>query len=338
MTDAAERDRSGSIRTDAGAGGSAARSIARRLEELPRDRAPIPDDATFALCLTHDVDRPYKGFRSFYRALQERPTYHLKTALSPSNPYWQFEEIMALEEELGVRSAFYFLNEQHLLADRPVGDWFAAANWIEHLGRYDVAAPEMAEIVRELDAGGWEVGLHGSYHTADDRERLREEKAVLEDALGRPIAGGRQHHLRLSVPETWHHHRAIGLRYDSSLGSGTECGFTAGYRPLRPFGDDFRVFPVTIMEQALPDPDARYDDARDRCEEVLLEAAANDAVMTALWHPRYFNEREFPGYRTLYRWLVERAQELGAWIGSPEQLYAKLEGASETDASTPSRR
>ncbi|MFC4541943.1 polysaccharide deacetylase family protein [Halosolutus amylolyticus] len=300
--------------------------------DAPRDDDPVPGDASFALCLTHDVDRPYKGFRSFYRAAQGRPGYHLRTALSSSNPYWQFEELMALEEDLGVRSACYFLNEQHLLADRPARDWFSAPNWIEHLGRYDVTAPEMADVIRDLANGGWEVGLHGSYHTADDRDRLREEKAILESVLDGPVAGGRQHHLRLSVPETWHHYRSIGLRYDSSLGSGTECGFTTGYRPIRPFGDEFRVFPLTIMEQALPDPGTDFDAARNRCEELLDEAAANDAVMTALWHPRYFDEREFPGYRTLYRWLVEQALDRGAWVGTPRRLCTIL--ASEPDSRT----
>ncbi|WP_408957973.1 polysaccharide deacetylase family protein [Natrinema sp. 74] len=288
--------------------------------DVPRDRSSLPGDAAFALCLTHDVDRPYKGFRSLYYATRERPGYHLRTALSSTNPYWQFEDIMALEDELDVRSAFYFLNEQHLLADRPIDEWLSPSNWVQHLGRYDITASEIVDVVCALDDGGWEVGLHGSYHSADDRERLREEKAALEDVLGRPVAGGRQHYLRLSVPDTWRHHRAIGLEYDATLGSSTECGFQAGYRPLRPFDDDFLVFPLTIMEQALPDPGTDIEAARDVCERILTEAAEHSAVMTVLWHPRYFNEREFPGFQSLYRWLVERARERGAWIGSPRGL------------------
>ncbi|WP_290813741.1 polysaccharide deacetylase family protein [Halovivax sp.] len=292
--------------------------------DLPADARPVPsivpEDAPFALCLTHDVDRPHKGIRSLFYAAQERPGYHLRTLLSSSNPYWQFEEIAGLEDDLGVRSAFYFLTEQHLLHDRPIRDWLSPANWVQHLGRYDVTAPEMVDVIRSLDDGGWEVGLHGSYHSGTDRERLREEKAIVEDVLGEPIAGGRQHYLRLSGTETWRHHRSIGLAYDASFGSGTEVGFQYGYRPFRPFDDDFLVFPLTIMEQALPDPREDFEAARDVCEELLLEATANEAVMTALWHVRFFNEREFPGLRKLYRWLVERAQELGAWIGTPREL------------------
>ncbi|ELZ11650.1 hypothetical protein C479_06332 [Halovivax asiaticus JCM 14624] len=308
------------------------------------DESPLPADASFALCLTHDVDRPYKGLRSLFYVLQERPGYHLRTALSGANPYWQFDEIRDLEADLGVRSAFYFLNEQHLLAERPVRDWLSPTNWVQHLGRYDVRSPAINEAIGELAAGGWEVGLHGSFHSAENRDRLREEKNVLEDVLieerdanrtefgdeaPTTVAGGRQHYLRCSIPETWRHHRAIGLEYDASLGSGTRVGFHHGYRPIRPFGDDFRVFPLTAMEQALPDPEAEPEAARLTCEELLLEAAANEAVMTVLWHPRYFNEREFPGYRWLYRWLVERAQELGAWIGTPRALIEAFDGKDD---------
>lgn len=280
----------------------------------------LPPDAEFALCPTHDVDRPYKGFRSLYYATRERPTYHLKSLLSSSNPYWQFETLMDLEADLGIRSAVYFLNEQHLLADRPVRDWLSPANWVQHLGRYDVTDDEIAAVVRALDDGGWEVGLHGSYHTATDPERLRHEKATLEAVLDGPVVGGRQHHLRLEVPETWRHHLEIGLAYDASLGSTAACGFHHGYRPLQPFDDDFVVFPLTIMDQALPDPGFRPRAARRTCERLLAEAAERDAVMTVLWHPRYFSEREFPGHRDLYRWLIERAQELGAWVGTPRSF------------------
>ncbi len=289
----------------------------------------LPPDAEFALCLTHDVDRPYKGARSLYYATRERPGYHLRTALSSSNPYWQFEDIMTLEADLGVRSAFYFLNEQHLLLDRPPREWLSPANWVQHLGRYDVTSEDIATVVERLDDGGWEIGLHGSYHSPEDPARLSEEKRVLEAVLGRPVVGGRQHHLRLSVPETWRHHREIGLEYDASLGSTTVCGFHHGYRPLRPFDDEFVVFPLTIMDQALPDPGTDPDEARRTCDRLLEAATANDAVMSVLWHPRYFNEREFPGHRELYRWLIERAQSLGAWVGSPRAFLAEAERDSQ---------
>ena len=279
--------------------------------------------AEFALCLTHDVDRPYKSYQAIADAVVERDPSRL-AGLSPSvNPYWQFDALMELEDELGVRSAFYFLSEPGL-RNRPVRDWLHPRYWLEQLGRYDVSAPRMARVVRELDAGGWEVGLHGSYDSYDDRERLATEKGMVERVLGHSVTGGRQHFLN-RVPATWEHHRAIGLSYDSSLGSSTEYGFAHGYRPIHPFGDEFTVFPLTLMEVALFEQHDDLESAWEACERLLTEAAANDAVMTVLWHPRYLSD-DFPGYRTLYRRLVERALELDAWVGTPAECYDRLVG------------
>jgi hypothetical protein len=47
--------------------------------------------------------------------------------------------------------------------------------------------------------------------------------------------------------------------------------------------------------------------------------------MSALWHPRLFNSTDFPGYRRLYRRLVETALEMGAWVGSPGDYYAMMD-------------
>ena len=291
----------------------------------------MPDDHPFALCLTHDTDRPHKRLhQALFYALGERNPEHLRSILG-DDPYWQFEEIMALEEDLGVRSAFYFLDGTHLgrlLREAP-GRLAEPAAWIQHLGRYDVESPAIVEVIRTLAAGGWEVGLHGSYYTADDPDGLRREKARIERVLDAPVIGGRQHYLNLSIPETWRHHVAIGLQYDATLGSGTDYGFRYGYEPLRPFADEpFVVFPLTLMEQALPDPGTDFDAAWNVCRGLLEEAAANDATMTVLWHPRYFNEAEFPGYRRLYRRLVERALAMDAWVGPPAELYDRLAPAS----------
>lgn len=282
------------------------------------------DDHNFALCLTHDVDRPYKTYQSLYYAVRDRRLDHLLDVLPGRNTYWQFDDIMSLEDEFDVRSAFYVLNEPHLL-QKDLRAWFRLNDWIQHLGRYDIEDTEVIDAVRDLDSGGWEVGLHGSYRSFTDVERLRREKQIIEDHLDGRVVGGRQHHLNLSVPETWRHHADIGLRYDTSLGSRRNNGFQFGYEPLRPFGGGFVVFPLTLMEVTLPDPSSSYEEARSECEALLTEAAENDAVMTVLWHPRYFSESDFPGYRRLYRWLIQRALEMGGWVGSPAECYEKLD-------------
>ena len=297
--------------------------MSRRTTRAETADTPVAD-APFALCLTHDVDRPYKTYQALYYAVRERRPSHLRDLLPNRDPWWQFEEVMRIEDELGVRSAFYFLREQHLFEERDPRDWFVPRYWVEHLGRYDPSSPAVVDVMRRLDDGGWEVGLHGSYDAYCDPERLRREKVRLEDALGGDVTGGRQHYLNLDIPETWRYHASAGLSYDASLGSSERYGFHHGYRELRPFDDEFVVFPLTLMDKALPDPGEEFDRARAACERLLCEARENAAVMTVLWHPRVFDERDFPGHRRLYQWLVERALDLGAWVGPPRELYQRL--------------
>jgi peptidoglycan/xylan/chitin deacetylase (PgdA/CDA1 family) len=296
-----------------------------------------PDEFPFALCLTHDVDRPYKTYQSLYYAVTKRRPSELLDVLPWREPFWTFEDIMRLEDDLGVRSAFYFLNEQHLLRDRPIRDALSLENWMLYLGRYSLDDRDIRELIRTLDARGWEVGLHGSYDSYADRSRLAYERSRLEEVLGQRILGGRQHHLNLDRPRTWRYQSELGLRYDSSLGSSQGYGFEHGYHPIRPFDDEFVVFPLTLMERTLPNVETAPEQAWEECERLLREARDNEGVMTVLWHPCYFSERAFPNYRDLYRRLIERAQEMGAWVGAPGEYYALLDhpnGATSTETAT----
>lgn len=223
----------------------------------------VPEDYAFALCLTHDVDRVTKTYQSVYYALMEKQPDHLLDLLPGRNPYWQFEDIMALESELGVRSAFYFLNEQCLFRDKPVREWFSARNWMLYFGRYSIWSSDIVDIIRDLDEGGWEVGLHGSYESYENPTRLTEEKRELEMVLGKPVHGGRQHYLNLDRPRTWAYQSDSGLCYDSTLGSTTDYGFQGRYEPIRPFDDEFVVFPLTLMEIRSP-TSSRIQSARGR--------------------------------------------------------------------------
>lgn len=282
----------------------------------------VPEGCSFALCLTHDVDRPYKTYQAAYDAVRDRSVRPLVAARADRDPYWQFESVMALEDDLGVRSSFYFLAEPPLSGMGGPAAWLRPTNWVEHLGRYDFTAPDLASVVTRLDERGWEVGLHGSRRASRDPDRLRDEKRRLESVLGHRVRGGRHHHLALSS-ETWRHHRDVGLQYDATLGSATSYGFDHGYAPLR-VTERFLVFPLTAMEVALPDPDTSFERAWAACERLCREAQEHRAVTTVLWHPRYFSEADFPGYRRLYRRLVEHALDRGAWVGPVGDLHAQF--------------
>jgi len=285
---------------------------------------PVPEGYEFALLLTHDVDRPYKTYQAPYYAVRDRDPTHLVDALVGRNTFWTFDEIRSLEESLGVRSAFYFLDEQSLWT-LPVSAMARPSNWRLFAGRYSLTDPTIVDLIHTLSAGGWEVGLHGSYESYRNRDLLEREYRRLDAIHDGEILGGRQHYLNLEPPETWRHQQAVGLRYDATPGSSDEFGFDGEYGIRRPFDDEFVVFPLTVMEMALPDPQTEFARAWQALNRLLDEAAENDAVMSVLWHPRFLSEVDFPGHRALYERLIETAVERGAWVGPPARLYERLD-------------
>lgn len=175
-----------------------------------------PNDKRFAVCLTHDVDELKNTYQYFTRSVRHlksgefgRAGYHIKSFFSDKlfgrNPYWTFDDIMRIENELNVRSTFFFLNETAKV------NILKPATWIHYARRYDFQKPKIAELIRELASKGWEIGLHGSYESYLDKDKLKEEKEYLEKILGSKVYGIRQHHLNMKIPETWKYQEGIGL-------------------------------------------------------------------------------------------------------------------------------
>jgi hypothetical protein len=60
----------------------------------------------------------------------------------------------------------------------------------------------VAEMAREMDRRGFEIGLHPSWHTCGDADELKRQKAALEKAVGKEVMSVRQHFLRYDIRVT----------------------------------------------------------------------------------------------------------------------------------------
>lgn len=288
---------------------------------------------SFGLCLSHDVDRVYKTYQYLYRFITRRDPSELAGMFSWKNPYWQFERIMSLESDLGVRSSFNVLDEMHI-SERPKSEWVTKSGWMLYAGGYDVTDPQLASTLRVLADHGWEIALQGSYTSSADPWRFGYEKDRIESAAETRIIGNRQHHWNLSRPETWNDLRNHGIRYDTSLGSSSDVDFQHGYELLRPFDDEFVVFPWSLMDGAVMDSGESVSDAWSNAKAILEEAREERSVIVADWHQRVFFDDDFPGWGRMYRRLVETALDMGAWVGPPGTFYRATTHPSGTVGET----
>lgn len=278
----------------------------------------------FAVCLSHDVDRIYKTHQYIYEGVTQLRPSQLAGLVSTTNPYWTFPQLMELEANLGVRSSIHILDEIPL-SERRTSEWFSKRGWQLFGGRYDIEDEQVASILRVLDRFGWEIALHGSYTSSENPDRFLHEKERIEGIIDSEIIGNRQHYWRLKRPDTWRHLRDAGIKYDASLGSSTEIDFQHGYELIRPFDDEFVVFPWTLMDGALMQSGETFEECLEAGIDIVEETSDNNAVLVLDWHGGApFNEDERPGWSRIYAHLIREALDRGAWVGSPREFYEAI--------------
>lgn len=265
----------------------------------------------FTLCLSHDVDRPYKTFQSIYYALESIKNHDLKNfyyhlSSITGNPYWCFEKVISIEKSYGVKSTFFFLNEG--LKFNP----FKPKEWKLSLGRYSFNDENIINVIKWIDKEGWEIGLHGSYYSYCNIDLLKKEKAELEQIIGHSVNGIRQHYLNLDE-NTWQIQSGAEFQYDSTYSLKNDVGFKEGnYYPFHPIPNiNFTVIPLTIMDSNL----MSKKDPKQEYRKILEEAEIHNAIVVLNWHQRTFNEKEFPGYASMYEEIIDFALKEGAKIG-----------------------
>lgn len=261
-------------------------------------------------------------FHSGYYLLKDRKLHHVFHRRPDKDPYWNIDKIMQLEIEYGIKSTFFFLNEQDLLRDRPTRSLLNPMEWILYYSSYKLTEPAVKDIIRQLDRQSWEIALHGSYMSYNDKDLLRQEKEALESVLGKNIIGVRQHYLRLKIPATWLYQRDVGFKYDSSFGAhGLVEASEKWIRPFHPFDRGFLVIPVTIMDGYLLRQHRSMASAWEMCRMLLQWAKKNHGLVTLLWHSQYFNEKEFLGWARIYDRIIREAREMNAWMGTAKEVY-----------------
>jgi hypothetical protein len=277
--------------------------------------------ARFAVCLSHDIDIPWrwtrKGMRlgagrlkaardsnmawRELRGLAGIPLHRLRG----SDPNFSFERIVELERRRGASSVFFLMAAHRVVHDGPSPE------------TYDRLRPRVVETLLGL---GCEIGLHASYSAAFDTPLIAEEKAELE-RLGATLHGQRYHYLRVDPHANLAPLADLGFAYDSSLGFGGAPGFRAGIaHPFRPWDLEHDTplnlieIPLAAMDVTLAEP--RYlglsaREAERRLLALLDWAAEHGGGFSVLWHTDRFDPATSGGWDRLYARLIEGIHSRG---------------------------
>lgn len=279
--------------------------------ELLKDKFPNYDyiDREFNLISTIDIDvafaykhkgivRTVGGFIS--DILHLRFVNFWQRLLTVFNfkidPFDTFKELLNIKNEYNVNTLFFFLIGDYTTFDKNI----SSSN-----NKFKSLIKSVADYAN--------VGLHPSYFTYRNIDKLKKEKLRLENIVNTPITFSRQHYLRLRIPETFQNLIDLDINEDYTMGYAKVVGFRASTcTPFYFYDLDFeiqtplKIFPFAFMDVTLKD---YMDLSQEQSLQKILELKATvkevNGTFITLFHNETLSENEvWKGWSTIYKATV----------------------------------
>ncbi len=162
------------------------------------------------------------------------------------------------------------------------------------------------------------VGIHPSYQSNNNLNKLKTEIERLSSILNREITKSRQHFLKLTFPSTYRNLINLDITDDYTMGYAAEPGFRAGICDPFYFYDldletetTLLIHPFQVMEGTLKD--YMYKTKEQSLEIIKLlidEVKAVDGTFVSLWHNESLsNADRWKGWHELYVETIRYACE-----------------------------
>jgi hypothetical protein len=321
--------------------------IRRRLSELgagggsPAGPA-WPDGHRFAFCITHDMDTVSahnwpEGWRRLWRTSGEGAGIKIRKSvqalratasgtirrsiLRSPDRHAGIAEWMQLESRYGFKSTLFFLAGN-------IGPWhpYDCTYELSDKVPFGGTCMTVSQVMHEVAQSGWEVGLHGSYHSATSEEVLRMQKEACERAAGESIVSVRQHTLQYNLKSSPLSQSRAGLSVDSTQGFNDMIGFRAGTSFPYLCWDwqsgatlPLLEVPLHIQDGPLMRNSPTVDDAIASCISMMRAVEQVNGCLVILWHPMWLAT---DAGLAVFETVLQEAKNREAWGCSVRELAA----------------
>jgi hypothetical protein len=179
-------------------------------------------------------------------------------------------------------------------------------------GVYDKNINPLAEPMQRLisyHANGYTIGIHPSWQSGDEPEKVSEEIEMLAAISRKKIKYSRQHYIRLKLPETYRRLIQQGIEKEFSMGYGSINGFRASVASSFYWFDleaneatGLKLFPFCFM-----DANSFYEQKLTPAEGLreLMNYYHSikkvNGLMISIWHNQFLGtDPQFKGWREVY--------------------------------------
>ncbi len=158
-----------------------------------------------------------------------------------SDPYDTYQFQLDIHRKYHLHPIYFFLFAEYGLNDKNV----------------PTRSQRFRYLIKSI-ADNAEVGIHPSYNSNFNKERLEKEVRGLSKVLNREIVRSRQHFLKLTFPETYRNLMNLDITDDYTMGYASEIGFRASICNSFNFYDldleietKLRLHPFQVMDATL---------------------------------------------------------------------------------------
>lgn len=146
----------------------------------------------------------------------------------------------------------------------------------------------------------YEIGLHPSYKSFNNLEKIEIEKKRLEDIIEKKVTSARCHFLRVNFPETYRAFIKAGITDDYTMIYASQSGFRTGLCTPYPWFDlekneitSLTIHPSVIMEGTLRDYNGYTPDhANSVINSLLNEVKKQGGEFVSVWHNDSFVQEQ----------------------------------------------
>ena len=213
------------------------------------------------------------------------------------DPFDSFDFMFELQKEFKLKPIYFILCGEYDNNDKNIS----------------IRQPEFQALIKHLGDYA-DVGIHPSFSSYLDVDKLRMEIDSLSEVLHRPLTKSRQHFLRMNLPRSYQKLIELDISDDYTMGFASQAGFRAGIADTFRFYDlendmvtNLRVHPFALMDGTMRDYlDLDVDSSLALAKQLVDEVKAVGGTFIYLTHNETLGgEKRWVGWPEMYRQLLE---------------------------------
>ncbi len=218
------------------------------------------------------------------------------------DPFETFDYQLTLSKRYRLKMIYFFLVGDYDLNDK---------NIPIRSGAFQNIIKSVADYAR--------VGIHPSYASNTEPDKLKREIARLAKVLNRDVLQSRQHFLKMTFPRTYERLIDMDILEDYTMGYASEIGFRASVcSPFNFYNLDMeqetklRLFPFMVMDGTLKDNlHLNPKEAIERTRQLADEVKKVKGMFISLWHNHTLEDAgDWAGWRAVYEDTVQYCSSL----------------------------